>query len=128
MFKLALIAAGGAMGAVLRYLVGAMVSRIVVDVFPWGTLVVNLSGAFIIGILWELAENSVIFPSLRLFLFIGLLGAYTTFSTYSLECLNLIRDGEYSRAVMNIFLSNVAGISVVFGGIIVSRLIIQSFK
>jgi len=129
MLKFAIIAAGGALGAVLRYLISGGVSRFAEGIFPWGTFAVNVSGAFVIGLFWEFfEENFFVSNDMRLFLFIGILGAYTTFSTYSLESLNLIRDGEFLPALLNIFLNNVFCIAFVFAGIVVSRLIIYGFK
>jgi len=121
MIRLFFIAAGGAIGAVLRYGVSGLTHRVFGPIFPWGTLAVNLSGSFAIGLFWGVFERAALSPNARLFIFIGLLGAFTTFSTFSLETLNLFRDGEMKLALSNIFLSNFLGIALVFAGLAVSR-------
>jgi CrcB protein len=97
-------------------------------VFPYGTLVVNLAGSFFIGLAWGLLENTHVSSNFRSFLFIGIFGGFTTFSSYSLETLNLLRDGEIKMGLINIFGSNVLGLLLVFLGFILSKSIIQSFK
>jgi CrcB protein len=94
--------------------------------FPWGTLVVNVSGSFLIGMLAELFDAALFPAEWRSFLAIGFLGAYTTFSTYTLETVNMLRDGELKLATANILAGNVAGIAAVVLGIYVSRFIIKS--
>lgn len=119
------IAAGGALGALTRYGVSKFVNQFTGGAFPWGTLVVNFTGLFIIGFLFELFERTVVPSEIRSFLTIGFLGALTTFSTYGIETLNLLRDGEYGLGLMNVVLSNVAGIGLVVVGIIVARLVVR---
>ena len=92
MWKLAVIAAGGGLGAILRYLVSGVTYRYFSGGFPWGTLSVNLIGSLIIGLLWGMFETVSISPNIRLFLFIGILGSFTTFSAFSLENFHLVRD------------------------------------
>jgi len=109
--KLCIIGAGGFLGAVLRYLVSSWVQyRSGSIVFPFGTLAVNLTGCFIIGLLTFLVESRSMFsPETRGFILIGLLGAFTTFSTFGNETLGLIRDNRVDLAVVN------AGVQVFFG-------------
>ena len=128
MFKLLSIAAGGAIGAVLRYGVAGVVQNCMVSMYPWGTLAVNLIGSFLAGLLWALAEYTYLPPQFKTFMFIGILGGFTTFSTYMLETFHLMREGEYYLALGNILLSNLLGIVLVFSGVVLSERIVQYFK
>ena len=128
MYKLLSIAAGGAIGAVLRYGVAGVVQNYMLSMYPWGTLAVNLIGSFLAGLLWALAEYTYLPPQLKTFMFIGILGGFTTFSTYMLETFHLMREGEYYLALGNIRLSNLLGIVLVFSGVILSECIVQYFK
>ena len=119
------IAVGGALGALTRFGISKFANQFTVGNFPWGTLVVNFIGLFVIGFLFELFERTVVPSEIRSFLTIGFLGALTTFSTYGIETLNLLRGGEYGLGLMNIVLSNVAGIGLTVVGIVVARLIIK---
>lgn len=123
--NLLFIAAGGALGALLRYGVSGWVYRFTSGDFPWGTIAVNLSGCFLIGFLWESAQRVTISPEIRSLIFIGFLGAFTTFSTFGLETVNLLRDGEIRQALNNILLSNISGIALVFAGLFASRAVFR---
>ena len=122
-----LIAAGGALGALLRYLISGAIYKLLNASLPWGTLAVNLIGSFAIGFLWELSERAMFSPQTKMLVFVGLIGAFTTFSTYSLESLYLFRDGKIQLAISNILISNVCGIALVFLGFIVSRYLASLF-
>ena len=124
MGKLLFICGGGAGGALLRYLVSGFVYRHVSGVFPWGTLVVNLIGSFAIGFLWVAFDSIVSLEGSRDLLLTGMLGAFTTFSTFNLENFHLLRDGEYGMTLVNVGLSNGAGIAFVFVGFLACRLIL----
>ena len=128
MFRILIIAIGGAIGALLRYMVSGITHRHMGSNFPWGTLSVNLIGSFIIGFLWVPFERLAISPNLKMLVFIGILGAFTTFSTYSIETLNLLRDGEVRLALSNILLNNILGIALVFFGFISSRYLLNLFR
>ncbi len=106
MNNLLAIAAAGAIGAVLRYLVASGVYEIFGRGFPYGTLIVNLIGSFLVGYLfvWFL-DRSVASEAWRLAVLVGLLGSFTTFSSFSLETFNLVMTGYYGRAVANIIFS-----------------------
>lgn len=106
MNNLLAIAAAGAIGAVLRYLVASGVYEIFGRGFPYGTLMVNLIGSFLIGYLfvWFL-DRSVASEAWRLAVLVGLLGSFTTFSSFSLETYNLVIAGYYGRAAANIIFS-----------------------
>jgi len=123
MVRLAAIAFGGAVGTVLRYLVSGFFHQRWKAIFPVGTLIVNLSGALLIGFLWGRLEYSAVSHNVRTFVFIGVLGAYTTFSSFCFESFNLLRDGEINQAVVNILLSNILGIILVFAGFFASKAI-----
>ena len=125
MTKLLTIAAGGALGAVLRYVVSGLAHRLFGPTFPWGTLAVNVLGSFVLGLLWALSERAPLSPRTAAFLFVGVLGAFTTFSTYSLESFHLLRDGEVGLGVLNIVGSNVLGLFVVWLGFVCARLMLR---
>ncbi len=93
------IAIGSALGGVSRYLLGGMVQRVFDTTFPAGTLVVNLTGSFLLGLFLRIAlDTPALTPELRAFLTIGFCGGYTTFSTFSYETVALLKDGEWTRA------------------------------
>jgi CrcB protein len=100
-----LIALGGAAGSVLRYLLGGLVQRSSSSGFPIGTMVVNVSGCFLIGILVRQFLNMQLSNDLRALMIVGFCGGFTTFSTFSAETLALIEGGEYARATAYVFLS-----------------------
>ena len=116
------VALGGALGAFLRYVVSGWVQKSASiwtanERFPLGTFLVNLSGCLCIGLLVGLLSQRVTAsPALRCFLFIGVLGSYTTFSTYALESLKLIQDGDWGLAALNAIGSPVLGLSGVWLG------------
>ncbi len=117
------IAAGGAIGAVMRYLVSGWAYTILGEGFPWGTLVVNLLGAFLIGFLWQLFEYFPISSEMRSLIFIGGLGAFTTFSTFAFETLNLFRAGDARLGIINILVLDVLGILLGLLGVILGRML-----
>lgn len=117
-----MIAIGGAAGAVMRYVVDGFVADRASGAFPWGTLVINLSGSALLGLLFALAiERGVLPASIRGPLMIGFLGAYTTFSTLMLESWRLWEDGAAVLAVANAFGSIVLGLAAVFIGLTIGR-------
>jgi CrcB protein len=121
-----LVAAGGSLGALARFGLASFVYQITRETFPWGTLIVNLSGSFLIGVLVALFDTAIIPSEWRSFLTIGFLGAFTTFSTYSLETVNLLHDGELSLASLNILGTNLAGIGFVMFGIFSCRFVLRT--
>ena len=115
------IGIGGFIGAVLRYWISGFVQNLSRSIsFPYGTLAVNILGCFMIGFLIHLVEYRSFFsPTARLLLLTGFLGALTTFSTFGLETINLFRDGEIIRGILNILLNNFFGLlAVLIGGTI----------
>lgn len=112
-----LVAAGGAIGSVLRWWLGGVVQRASGSPFPWGTLAVNLAGSFAIGWLATLAlERALIPPSARMFLIVGLLGGFTTFSAFSWENLALLRDGQWATGALFAFGSVALGLLAALAG------------
>jgi CrcB protein len=102
------IALGSALGGVARYAFSSLVANAVGQTFPWGTLVVNVSGSFVIGFFATLTgpDGRVLVPGdMRQFVMVGICGGYTTFSSFSWQTLNLTQDGEFARAGLNIVLS-----------------------
>lgn len=121
---LLLVGAGGFVGAIARYLVDGWVSRATGGAFPIGTLLVNLSGSFVLGIVFALAIERAALPSdIRAPVMIGFIGAYTTFSTWMLESWRLVEDGALLAAAANLGGSVVLGLAAVFVGLAVGRLI-----
>ena len=125
MVKLAYLALGGAAGAILRYWISGLPHKIYSGVFPWGTLIVNLAGSFLIGFFWGLLGRENMGANVRTFLFIGLFGSFTTFSTFAFESLNLIRDGNIKFALINVLASNLFGILLVFAGFVISKMFLN---
>ena len=117
-----LIAIGGAGGAVTRFALDSWVSARVGGDFPWGTLLINVSGSFVLGLLFALTiERGVLSPELRAPLMIGFLGAYTTFSTWMLESWRLVEDGAVLAAMLNVGGSVVLGMAAVIAGLAIGR-------
>ncbi|PLX17527.1 MAG: fluoride efflux transporter CrcB [Candidatus Muiribacterium halophilum] len=110
---------GGAFGAAIRYTANHFFDS---DKFPYATLLVNITGCLLIGIFFFITEKSQYTFDLRLFLITGLLGALTTFSSYSFETFYLIRKAAYLKAGLNIFLNNSIGILMAFLGYRLSTL------
>jgi CrcB protein len=115
---------GGAVGTVLRYWAsGAVYTMIPAPRLPWGTLVVNVAGCFAIGLLGGLAEaRGALTASARLFLLIGVLGGFTTFSTFGYETLALLREQAVARAFLNMGLQLTLGLGAAWAGLASSRL------
>ncbi|GAB4293954.1 MAG: fluoride efflux transporter CrcB [Thiohalomonadaceae bacterium] len=122
MTQILAIAGGGAVGALLRFWVAGWVYGLLGRGFPWGTLAVNVVGSLLMGFLYVvLVERMSAAPEWRALLLVGFLGAFTTFSTFSLETLNLIEDGQLLRAMMNVALSVVLCVAAAWGGMVLGR-------
>ncbi len=113
MTKLFWIALGGSLGALLRHGLSSLAHRLLPPTFPWGTLAANLLGCFLIGVLWVLATEYSFSQTVRVFVFTGGIGSLTTFSTYGLESLMLLREGRILTGLGNVILSNVLGLALV---------------
>jgi fluoride exporter len=117
-----LIGIGGFFGAIARYLVDLNVSERTGGGFPWGTLTVNLSGAFVLGILFAISAERAILPAeIRGPVLVGFIGAYTTFSTLMLESWRLAETGAPLLGLANIVGSSILGIVAVAGGLAIGR-------
>ena len=115
------ISVGAILGANARYLVGGWVADRLGSAFPYGTLVINVSGSLLIGFVLTLATERLMAPWFRPALAIGFLGAYTTFSTFSYETLALIQDGALPSAAVNVAASVGAAIVGVYVGTVLAR-------
>lgn len=114
--KILLVVLGAAVGATLRYLVGGFIASVTPGSFPWGTLAANLSGCLFMGILWGIAERSGWPAHYRTFVFVGLLGSYTTFSSFGIETLSLFHAGLAVQAFGYVLMSNIGGLLLVWAG------------
>ena len=125
MTNILLVGFGGFIGSILRYLASGYVQQASKSVgFPYGTLVVNVIGCFVIGFLAQLADTRGVFTTeSRLFIFIGILGGFTTFSSFGNETLNLARDSQMMSALANIGANVIIGLFAVWLGRTVSYLI-----
>jgi CrcB protein len=118
------IAVAGALGALTRYWLDGVVSRRAGGGFPWGTLTINVTGSFLLGLLFTLlTERYRVDPWLRSALTIGFLGAYTTFSTLSLETYRLLEDGALGLALANALGTLAAGLAALYVGVVLGRVV-----
>ncbi|MCU7944766.1 MAG: fluoride efflux transporter CrcB [Candidatus Thiodiazotropha sp. (ex Cardiolucina cf. quadrata)] len=122
MNQLIAIASGGAVGALFRFWVSSGIYSLLGRGFPYGTLVVNVLGSLIMGFLYVLLlERTTVSPEMRGALLIGFLGAFTTFSTFSIETLNLLEQAELLKAGLNILVSVIACVLACWFGLVVGR-------
>ena len=111
---------GAAIVGMARFWVSGIVARRMGETFPWGTLIVNISGSFVIGFAASFGGSSAHAlggPTVRLFLMTGICGGYTTFSSFSLQTLNLAREGEWGAVASNVLLSTVLSILAAYLGL-----------
>ena len=122
--KLLIIGLGGFIGAVMRYSVSGWVQKLFSENFPYGTLAVNILGSFVLGYFLFMSETrSVLNPHWRHFIAIGMMGALTTFSTFSYETFALLQENLYGQALLNTFLNVILTIIAVWAGMIIAKLI-----
>jgi CrcB protein len=120
--RMLLVGLGGFVGTVIRYWLSGLIARRYGETFPLGTLAVNAIGCFLAGLLFYfLFERFLTSPTSRSVVFIGLLGGFTTFSSYGMQTLTLVRDGELSLALLNILVSNVLCLFLVWFGYSVAK-------
>lgn len=124
MLNYILVSAGAAIGGALRFGISSYIQRNISVIFPYGTLVVNVVGSFILGmIMFYLNDKELIGSELRLFLTVGFCGGFTTFSTFSYETLNLFRDSEFGLAIYNVLLNVVLCLVGIYLAYLISKII-----
>jgi fluoride exporter len=128
MERLLLVAAGGAIGSGLRYLVATGAVGWLGVSFPWGTLVVNLTGSFLIGVVQALAAEGLgLGEDTRLFLATGILGGFTTYSAFSSETVALMHRGAWTTAWLNVALTTSGCLILCYAGILTGRVLMAKF-
>lgn len=116
------IAVAGGLGALGRYYMTGLAHRVLGDGFPYGTLIVNLLGSFLVGFVMQAGLSTDLVPrSVRVILTLGFLGAFTTFSAFSYETLGYLEDGAWLMAGVNVLVNVVPGIIAVFLGVLLGR-------
>jgi CrcB protein len=121
--KLAWLALAGALGTLTRYEMAGLVHRFVGPEFPWGTLVVNFTGAFLAGLLWTLFQGRwAVSGETRTLILVGFMGAFTTFSSMILESGELLRSSGWAYAAANLTMQNTLGFVAFFAGVAVAQL------
>jgi len=124
--RMLLIALGGAIGTILRYLTSIMAAKWFGAEFPYGTLIVNLAGAFIIGLVQEVGTETLLVPdNVRLFLTTGMMGGLTTYSAFSYETVRLMEANAWHQAWINIFVTTTICLSLCFLGLAAGRLVLS---
>ncbi|MFO8067281.1 MAG: fluoride efflux transporter CrcB [Bacteroidales bacterium] len=118
-----IIGAGSFIGGVIRYLISLFVHNKIMSAFPLGTLIVNLLGCFFIGIVFGLIDKGNVNQEWKFFLITGLLGGFTTFSAFSIETVNMLRDGQFLYASSYILFSVVFGIIAAMLGILIIKIV-----
>lgn len=112
-----LVGGAGAAGVLLRYVLGGWLARASGGVFPWETLMINVAGCLAIGLIaGALDRGALLSPSVRMALMVGLLGGFTTFSSFALETMRLVQDAEWISAAAYVLMSNLGGLVAVFLG------------
>jgi CrcB protein len=121
---LLLIGTGGFLGSISRFLASRFIQNIFPSAFPFGTFLVNISGCFLIGLIYGFSEKSSLVSSeWKMFLAVGFCGGFTTFSTFANENLALLRDGEFLHFFMYTGLSVILGITATFIGVIITKIL-----
>jgi CrcB protein len=121
---LLIIGLGGGLGSIVRFLSQKAVAQFLPVSFPYGTFFINILGSFLIGIFFGISEKSnILSPEVRLFLTTGFCGGFTTFSTFSLDGLMLIRDGQYLYLGLYAGLSVLLGLAATFAGVALMKVI-----
>ena len=124
--KYLVVGLGGFIGANARYILGTWVGKQWGTAFPYGTFVINVTGCFILGLFATLALRFAWNDNWRLLIAIGFVGAYTTFSTFEYETLQLVADGSWPRALLNILASVILGFGAAYIGVVAARLLVRA--
>ena len=125
MERVILISLGGAIGTALRYLVSGIAARWLGADFPYGTLIVNVVGSFLIGLIQQVGTATLLIPeTTRLFLTVGIMGGLTTYSSFSYETIRLAQLGAWGQAWINVLVTTALCLSVCFLGIAAGRLVV----
>jgi CrcB protein len=118
------IAAFGLLGVFSRYFLGQLATRHLSPPFPWGTFLINIIGAFLIGVVYVVgAERSALSEDLRIGIMVGFLGGFTTFSSYCLESATLLETAKFGYAALYFFVSPLLGLAACFGGLALTRVL-----
>tara|TARA_B100001146_G_scaffold145047_1_gene127252 strand:- start:320 stop:679 length:360 start_codon:yes stop_codon:yes gene_type:complete len=117
-----LVAIGGALGSVFRYSIGILFSSFSLTTFPWGTLFVNITGSFLMGIVFFISKD-FLSEEFKLFLSVGLLGGYTTFSAFSLDVINMLFNKDYLLSILYILASVLISIFFLLVGFLFMKLL-----
>lgn len=125
MFNCLFVALGGSIGALSRYLVSNFVNNKAQVLFPLGTFTVNIIGCFIMGALFIFSQEKIVSPHLKLVIGVGFLGAFTTFSTFSLDTFTLLKENNVSLALLNVGVSVIVGLLAVWLGISMAKMVIN---
>lgn len=123
--KIVYVALGGALGASLRYLTYILINRKISSSFPWDTLLVNLLGCLLIGIIAAIYSKNQSNENIQLFLTVGLLGGFTTFSSFALGSINLFASGMSRQAIFYILASNIFGLLLSYAGYNLTKIILK---
>ena len=108
---------GSFIGGITRYLITVFIQNKFLSTFPYGTMFVNILGCFLIGVIYALSDRGNVSPVWRLFLATGVMGGFTTFSSFSNETVSMLRDAEYVPAFSYVAFSVIIGLAATFGGI-----------
>ena len=123
MINYLLVSFGAAIGGALRYWLSNSAYKFLPPTFPYGTLIINIAGSFLVGIvIFLLDEKEMISPQMKLLLTIGFCGGFTTFSTFSLETINLIRNAQFLFAFLNVMLNLILCLGGVFLAYLISKM------
>src|SRR5678815_2228152 len=126
MQRILLIGFAGLAGTLGRYFMSGLVARRFGETFPVGTIIINVIGCFLAGLLfYVLQERSLVSETVRLAIMVGFLGGFTTFSAYGLQTFTLFRDGEMLLALMNLIVSNLVGLLFVWVGFLLARVLVS---
>jgi len=124
LLKYVVVGVGGFLGAIARYMLGAYIGSRYGVRFPYGTLVINVSGSFLVGFILTLLSRTTASPYWRYLIPIGFIGAYTTFSTFEYETLRAVQDGQAITGLLNVALSVIVGFAAVWAGAAIGRVFV----